>query len=418
MYRVAANGGTPEAVTKSEQGLESHHWPYFLPDGKHFVYFVNWTGPLQKNGIYVASLEDSTPKLISPDITGNVQYAGGYLLYVRDRTVMAQAFDTVNLQTAGAAMPLTQPEVDKFPEFWHSSFSVSQDGKLVFASAADAPSRLVWYDKTGKEQGQFPEIGYEMPEFSRDGRWLAGYADDEHNGKHHIRVYDLQRGVSRRVTEGGDETTAMWSPDGKSVVYRDAAANFAVAPVDGSEPPRVLVSGANLIPNDWSVDGDLIFMNREGGNSPTLDVLSAGEQKLTTVVKSGAEAQFSPDGKWIAYVSIGPTSQVVVQRFPHPGAHIQISTMPGSAEPRWSRDGKKIYFLQPDRKLMIVSFDGVNNSASPPEVFAQTRVTTTLFGGFQYAVAGDGRVLVNSLPVNNSSPLTLIVNWDEELKKR
>ena len=200
--------------------------------------------------------------------------------------------------------------------------------------------------------------------------------------------------------------------------YQDAAANIVVAPVDGSEPPRVRLSGANLIPCDWSVDGDMIFMNLMHGSRPSLDVLSPGEQKLTTVVKVGAEAQFSPDGKWIAYVGIGPTSQVVIQRFSHPGARIQISTMPGSVNPRWSLDGKKIYFLQPDRKLVMVSFDGANNSATPPEVFAQTRVTRTLFAGFQYAVAADGRVLVNSLPVSNSSPLTLIVNWDKELKNR
>ena len=420
LYRVAASGGAPEAVTKSgESATESHHWPYFLPDGKHFLYFVNWSGPLsaQKNGIYAASLEDGAPKLILADVTGNVQYAGGYLLYVRDRTVMAQRFDAAKLETTGAAVPLTQPELEKFYDFWHSSFSVSHDGKLVFASAADAPSRLVWYDKTGKELGQFPEIGYEGAQFSPDGKMLAVYADDEHNGKHFIRVYDLQRGVSARVTEGGNESAPVWSPDGKSLAYRDAESGISVVPVDRSAPPRVMMKGVNTIPCDWSANGHLIYMGLGGGPFPSLEEFSPGEEKSTTVMSSGAEPQFSPDGKWLAYIGV-PMRQIIVQRFPVPGAHLQISSMPGSSQPRWSRDGKKIYFMQPDRKLMMVSFDPLKELASSPEVVSQTRVTLTSLGWYQYAVAGDGRLLVNSLPANNSSPLTLIVNWDEELRKR
>jgi eukaryotic-like serine/threonine-protein kinase len=414
MYRVSANGGAPEVVTKSGEGLsESHHWPFFLPDGKHFMYFVNWSGPwsAQKNGIYAASLDDQAPKLILPDVTGNVQYAAGYLLYVRDRAVMAQPFDAARLKTTGAAVPLTQPELDKFFDFWQSSFSVSRDGKLVFASAADAPSRLLWYDKTGKELGQFPEIGYEGPQFSPDGKMLAAYVDDEHNGKHFIRVYDLQRGVSARLTEGGNESTPVWSADGKSVAYRDSISSIAVVPVNGSAPPHVLLSGVNVIPCDWSVDGNLIYMSLGGGAYPSLEVFSPANQKSTTLVKAGAEPQFSPDGKWVAYIGV-PMRQIIVQRYPGPGAHIQISAVAGSAQPRWSRDGKQIYFIQPDRKLMAVSFDAAKESASPPEQIVQTRVTTTAFGGHHYGVAPDGRLLVDSLPANNSSPLTLIVNWE------
>ena len=145
---------------------------------------------------------------------------------MRDRTVVAQPFDTTNLRVTGPAIPLTQPEVDRFFDFWQSGFSVSQDGKLVFQSAADSPSRLVWYDPSGKELGQIPEIGYEGPQFSPDGGSLAVYADDEHNGKHFIRVYDLKRGISSRLTEGGNESNPVWSPDGKAIAFRDASLNI------------------------------------------------------------------------------------------------------------------------------------------------------------------------------------------------
>ena len=418
LYRVSAAGGTPEPVTKISQASsgESHHWPLFLPDGKHFLYVVNWSGPSngQRNGLYVASLDTDTPRLVSTEIIGNVLFASGHLLYVRDRTIIAQPFNTGRLQTTGSGVPVTQPEVDKFFDFWQSGFSVSQDGKLIFQSAADAPSRLVWYDAAGKELGQFPEIGYSGPQFSPDGASLAVYSDDEHNGRHFIRVYDLRRGVSTRLTEGGNESNPVWSPDGRWIAFRDASLNIKEVAADGSGPPQLLVKGTNVIPCDWSVDGRLIYMSIDGaGPFPSLDVYSFSDRKSTQVLRFGAEPQFSPDGKWVAYIEL-PTRQIVIQRFPGTGAHLQVSSIPGSAQPRWSHDGRRLFFVQPDRKLMVVDFDPSRIFASPPQVFFQTRIEVTIFGWFQYDVSPDGRVLVNSLPVN-SSPLTLVTGWDKLL---
>ncbi len=419
LYRIPATGGTPEAVTRVPQGsTESHHFPAFLPDGIHFVYFANWsdTGS-RRNGVYAASLDSGAPKLVAADIQGNVFFASGHLLYVHDRTIMAQPFDVSTLQTQGAGLPLTQQEVDRFFDFWQSGFSVSQDGKLLFQSAADAPARLVWYDSAGKEIGQFPEVGYEGPQFSPDGRSLAVYSDDEHNGKHFIRIYDLKRGISARLTDGGNESNPVWSRDGKFIAYRNGSLNIEVVPADSSGPPRLLVKGINLIPCDWSADGDLIYMSVGGdGPFPSLYVYSPKNQKAARFGRFGAEPQFSPDGKWIAYVE-RPTTQIVVQPLSGPGAHIQISDVAGSTQPRWSRNGRKIFFVHPDRKLMVVAFDPATHSASPPRVFARTRIAVTAFGWFQYAVASDDRVLVNSLPADHSSPLTLITNWNAELRR-
>jgi len=421
LYRVPAAGGAPEAVTKvAADSAESHHWPFFLPDGKHFLYFVNWSvGPTaQPDGLYVASLDAETPKLISPEIIGNAFFASGNLLYVRDRTVMAQPFDTNRLQTTGPAIPLTQQEVDKFFDFWQSGFSVSQDGKLVFQSAGDAPSRLVWYDPAGKELGQFPEIGYEGPQFSPDGRFLAVSSDDQHNGKHFIRVYDLQRGISSRLTEGGNDSSPVWSRDGKSIVYRNGSMNIEEVSADASGPPRPLVNDRGAIPCDSSPDGHLIYMSLKGGGPfPSLQVYSPVDQKSTQFARFGAEPQFSPDGKWVAYI-VAPQRQILVQPFPGPGAHIQISNGPGASQPRWSHDGRKIYFVEPDRKLMVVAFDSAKGTGSPPQAIAQTRIVVTAFGWFQYAVAPDGRLLVDSLPANTSSPLTLVAGWDALLPRR
>jgi eukaryotic-like serine/threonine-protein kinase len=414
LYRVPATGGTPEPVTKVPRGsAQSHHWPWFLPDGRHFLYFVNWTGPSDghPNGIYVASLDGDTPKLISSDVTGNVLFSSGYLLYVHNRLIVAQPFDARRLQTTGPARPLTQEEVDKFFDFWQAGFSVSQDGNMVFQSAADDPTRLVWYDASGREVGQLPEVGYEGPQFSPNGGSVAVYSDDEHNGKHFIRVYDLERAVSTRLTDGGNESNPVWSRDGKSVAFRDASFNIEEVPADGSGPPQPVVSGTNVIPCDRSADGHLIYMSVGAGAFPSLDIYSPLDHGSTQFAKFGAEAQFSPDGKWIAYIGM-PERAILVQPFPGPGARIQISSVPGSTQPRWSRDGRKVFFVQPDRKLMVVAFDPVKRAASPPQLFAQTRIAVTMFGWFQYDVAPDGRVLVNSLPANTSAPLTLISGWD------
>jgi eukaryotic-like serine/threonine-protein kinase len=148
-----------------------------------------------------------------------------------------------------------------------------------------------------------------------------------------------------------------------------------------------------------------------------LDIYSPLERKSTQFSKFGAEAQFSPDGKRIAYVGM-PMREILLQPFPGPGTHIQISNVAGSTQPRWSRDGRRIFFVQPDRKLMVVEFDPAKNVASPPRDFAQTRITVTMFGWFQYDVAPDGRLLVNSLPADNSSPLTLVANWTSEPGKK
>ena len=418
IYRVAASGGIPEAVTKIPAGSgESQHWPLFLPDGKHFLYVVNWSGPAnaRHDGLYVGSLDNQAPKLISPETDGNVLFAASHLLYVRDRTIVAQPFDTAALRTTGPAIPLTQPEVDKFFDFWQSGFSVSQEGKLIFQSAADSPSRLVWYDPAGKELGQFPETGYEGPQFSPDGQTIAVYADDEHNGKHFIRLYDLKRGISSRVTEGGHESNPVWSPDGKAIAFRDAHLNIEESTVDGTVTPLRLVSGANVIPCDWSRDGHLIYMSIGTGSAfPSLAVYSVRDHNSTQFAAAGAEPQFSPDGKWVAYINL-PSRQIVVQQFPGPGTRVPISSLNGSSQPRWNHDGRKIFFVQPDRKIMVVAFDAANSTAGPPRIFAQTRIVVTMFGWFQYAVAPDNRLLVNSLPANTSSPLTLLSDWETKL---
>ena len=424
LYRVSASGGAPTPVTRivRQDSGQVHRWPFFLPDGKHFLYFVDWSAPEDKqgNGIYVGSLNSGEPKLISSELSGTVAYAAGNLLCVRDRRLMAQPFSLDRLETVGPPVPIGQPELEKDAAFSQAGFSASENGPLVFQSAADSPARLVWFDSSGKELQQIPEVGYNYPQLSPSGHLLAVASDDQHNGRYYGRVYDLERGVSTRLSDAVIEDTEMvWSPDAKRITYgasRGAAYYVEEIGSDGFGPPRVLLKGAKRIPNDRSPDDRLVFMLL-GPWFAHLGVYSPSDRHVTEFAGDGAEAQFSSDGKWIAYTVGGHAINIFVQPFPGPGRRIQISSAGGS-QPRWSRDGRQIFYIQPDRKLMAVSFDPQKGAAGAPRVLFQTRIVAPTFALFQYDVSPDGRFLINSFPSNSSSPLTLLTGWTAVLKGR
>ena len=423
LQRVSASGGTPTPVTKiMRQGsVQTDRWPFFLPDGKHFLYFADWSSSAdpQGNGIYAGSLDAGPSKLISSALKGNAVFASGHLLYVRGRSLMAQPFDADRLEASGPAVPLTGEELEERTSFLIFGFSASQNGVLVFQSAADSASRLVWYDQNGKELSQVPQVGYKDPDLSPDGRFLVVSADDEHNGKHFLRVFDLQRGTSTRLTDSGDEHYPLWSRDGKRIAYRSGGvtADTYEVPIDGSAPPKILLKAdMHAGPEDWSPDGRLLFMTVSEQNTfPSLEIYSPNDQKVEPFATNGVEGKLSPDGKWVAYTGAGRV--ILVERFPGHGGRIQVSAGAGT-QPRWSHDGKQIFFIQPDRKLTAVSFDSNTGTAGPPRVLFQTRIAAERIANWQYTVAPDGRFLINSLPANTASPLTLITGWDMSLRQR
>ncbi|MGI8785733.1 MAG: protein kinase domain-containing protein [Acidobacteriota bacterium] len=419
LYRIADSGGVSAPVTTiPRQGSgQAHRWPSFLPDGKHFLYFVHWSAPEdnQGNGIYAGSLDGGEAKLVSLELTGNVVFASGRLLYANDRSLMAQPFDPDRLETTGPAVAIAVQEVVTDQGFLDSGFSVAENGVLVFQSLADSSSRLMWFDSNGKELGLLPPLGYLRPRISPDGRFLAVDSDDDRNGKTYIRVYDFVREISTRLTDGGKEANPAWSHDGKRITYvvigrGDTSYMYEVA-ADGSGPPKLLLKGAWMLHVDWSPDGHLVFSDFAKG-IPFVAVYSAADRQVMKFAPFGAEPRFSPDGKWIAYVATG----ISVQPFPGPGGRIQISAV-GCAQPVWSRDGRRIFYIAPDKKLMEVSFDPQTGSAGTPRVLFQTRIIAPNFVGTQYDVASDGRFLINSLPSDHSSPLTLVTNW-KALKSR
>jgi serine/threonine protein kinase len=421
LLRIPDTGGEPVPLSAPLAPGSGHgyRWPYFLPDGKHFLYFSDWNTPggPEGNGLYVGSLDGGKSKLLTAELTGNVEFAAGRLLYVRDRNLMAQPFDPDRLEFTGPALPIVEEGVIKDTAgFHHAGFSVSQNGIVVLQSFAAFSTRLLWYDHSGKEIGQVAGMGYSDPRFSPDGRSLAVASDDVRNGKYYIHVIDLASGRSMRLTDGGREGTPVWSRDGKRIAYVSNEGNSSAiyeVSADGSGSPRLLVKGTQKLVNDWSPDGRLVYMDF-GKGLPFLGVYSDSDHQVSDL-GSGAEARVSPDGKWLARIE--PRTQyeeIFVQPFPGSGGRIQIS-QGGGAEAVWRRDGREIYFIGLDRKLMAATFDPVTRTAGAPRALFQTHIVGPAFVLFQYDTAPEGRFLINSL--NPDSPLTLITNWPAMISK-
>jgi serine/threonine protein kinase len=422
LYRVLDTGGVPTVVTSlSRKGSgQRHSWPFFLPDDSHFLYSVNESTPEdpQGDGIYVGSLDGSAPKLITSEAYQNAAFASGFLLYAQDRSLRARPFDPDRLQLNGTGISIADQELEEDRAFGHSEFSVSQNGVLVFQAFADSVSRLVWFDRNGKELSQIHEFGYRTPRLSPDGRFVAVSSDDAQNGKFLIRIYDLARGTSARLTEGDDDDFPVWSRDGKTIIYRaiEGQSNYLKqVPLDRSAPPQVLWKGDGFIRHlDCSTHGDVVFTSF-GSEGPSLKVYSAGDQTVVPLpFAPGAEPRFSPDGRWIAYVQ-ATGGGVVVQPYRGSGGRKEISTGNG-AQPTWSRDGRQIFYVAPDRKMMAVDFDAKMKSAGAPRVVFQTRIIAPNFVATQYDVSADGGFLINSIPANYSSALTLLTGWTAQLK--
>jgi serine/threonine protein kinase/Tol biopolymer transport system component len=429
IYKVRASGGVPEPVVKIT-GHEALLWPSFLPDGDHFLYFFNDRGfgqsgePGPGDGIRVGSLISAATKSVSADMANNVQFASGRIFYVRNRSLMAQPFDAGRMEVTGTPEQIAPQELEPDVAFARSGFSVSQNGVVVFQSAADNISRLSWFDREGKELDSIPAAGFTAPSLSRDGTLLAASSDDNRNGEHSIRLYDFARGTSTRLSDGISDLYPAFSPDAKLVAYTHNN-TISVVPSDGSRKPELLNTGQKCIVNDWSSDGrHLIYMNFAGvgARTPELDILDLRDHSHAVYAENGAEAQFSPDGKWVAYTAPGSgasprngnyyESEIFVASFPGPGGRVQISNK-GGAQARWRADGKELYYISDDRKLMAVPIDTKNGKvvAGVPHVLFQTRIIAARIVLFQYAVSPDGkRFLINSLPAVGAAPLTVLVN--------
>ncbi len=412
LLSVSESGGhTKQSTPMDPESGKSHWWPWFLPDGDHFLYVQGWgrgQEDLNANGLYLGSLISGKSKSITANVGGNVAFISGNIIFAQGGSLMSQSFDPDTGTFKGAPTVIFNRELGRPNAFDRVGVSVSETGVAVFQSISDAVSELLWVSMDGRELGRVPETGVD-PNLSPDGQFLAVSSDVAGNGTNVIRVLDLKREIATILTEGGFEAWPVWSPDGAKIAY--GIRGVFERPADGSGRPEVLVPGSRVLPNGYTSDGRYIaFMTFEKGR-PYLAAYDRSERK-TSIIGDGSEGQFSTDGKWVAYTR----GDLFVQPFPN-GAKIQVSSH-GGAQPRWSQDGKTLFFVAPDRKLMAVTMAVEGGKLLPgvPRALFQTRITAPNFNFFQYDIdRRNNRFIINSMKPN--APLTLVTNWLATLKK-
>jgi Tol biopolymer transport system component len=359
-----------------------------------------------------------------------VEYAPpGYLLYVRESTLVAHPFDAKSGELTGDPMPLAQDlGVDNLGL---AHFSASRNGVLVFRGGEAGGGLYQWVDRSGQpDDGPLMDVADVAAfDLSPDGRWLAF----EQRGREgaDIWVRDLTRGTSSRFTfADGDDAVPLWSPDGTRIAFatsRGGPPRLAIKPVGGAGEVELLfeADGGPQFPSSWSPDGrHLLFMEvTPEGPIATGIVDLEGEAEPRYLLRSPFfefRAGFSPDGHWIAYQSNeSGRSEVYVRPFEGQGRKWQISTA-GGAEPQWSSRGDELFYLSPEMRLMRVevSTRGEFEAGIPEPLFtANLRPIRTLF---RYRASRDGQrfLLLSSLSEDSTPPTTVVLNWTQELAER
>jgi serine/threonine protein kinase/Tol biopolymer transport system component len=442
VHRVAASGGAASPVTRldASKGEFGHTWPFFLPDGRHFLYVgygAKAGRPEEASSVYLASLDSKERRLLF-HARSNVAFAPlsagtsqGHLLFWQEGALLARPFDAKRLRFTGEAFPVAE-QVRFLGAGGTAIYSVSENGVLAYQSSPRGElSQLTWFDRSGKQlESVGPAADCSHPRLSHDGHRLAVVVGDPQTAWTDIWIYDLGRRVSTRLTFGpGVNLCPVWSPDDQWIAFSSNRKGFHDIyrkAASGTGPDELLfASDGSKFPTDWSGETGLIaFPNTRPESKTGSDIwlLSVAERKarpfLATPFHEGTP-QFSPDGRWMAYASAeSGTMEVFVQAFPASGGKWQISTAGGSY-PRWRRDGKELYYIAPGDTLMAVDVKaGSGFTAGAPKPLFRTRIKSLdIF--FQYDVSPDGqRFLVNTLPEGEQrDEITVVQNWTSDLKK-
>ena len=414
MITVAASGG----------GVNSVGWPEFLPDGERFVYLEAGSGGGLR--LMLGALDGTAPAtLVESD--SRAQYVEpGYLLYVRESTLVAQPFDAGTGKLTGDPRPLAD-KVDA-SNVGQADFSASGDRTLIYRALTTDVRQLLWRDRAGRELGTVGEADwFGAPSVSAQESRLAIDTYDEQSDQRDVWIYDLERGSKSRLTfDPGLDINPLWSPDRARVAFssnRSGSFDLYLKDASGAgEEQRLLAAGEDLQPCDWSRDGrHILFVRRAASTSWDIWALpmdgSGDAFPLVQTPFLDTRPSFSPDGRWFAYESDeSGRSEIYVRQFPGPGGRWQVSTAGGS-EPVWSADGREIFYLDAGEKLVAVAVRTADAfTAALPETLFEPRLFQRVQRN-RYAVAssGDRFLMVSPLESQTIPAMTVVLNWDATL---
>ncbi len=426
LVRIRASGGQAAASTKLGKGQNNHRAPQFLPDGRHFLFAAGGMDP----AIWLSGLNGEGPPAqlvrivtLAPGADSASEYlAPGWLVRVKQNTLIAQRFDATQGKLSGEPVTLS-PRGGLNAGTLSGFFSVSNAGTIAWRGGGSGRSQLVWFNRAGQNLGIFGDAeDATVPELAPNGNRVAVI-----RGSPDLRDIWLQDGTrsSRLTFAAGNNRLPLWSPDGTRVVFaarRTGVSNLYQKPADGSGTEEVLLqSDDNKWPTSWSSDGRFILYGSDQNKGDLMVLPLTGDRKPFVFLSTPFNEQqgvFSPDGKWIAYQSNeSGTYQIYVRPFPGPGGQWQISTAGGKSV-RWKADGKELYYLALDNRLMAVAVKAQGGTVVPgtPEALFQTNIVPDTFKP-EYDVARDGRFLINTqLEDASSEPIHLLMNWKPPVK--
>jgi Tol biopolymer transport system component len=422
LQRVLAQGGLPVAVTKLADGETGHTFPQFLPDGR-ILYLARGLKP----GVYAQSLDSNDRKFVM-NVTGRIRYSPpGFLLYLRENTLLAHRWNHATQELEGEPV-LVADDVRSGGANGRNAFDVSANGVLAYRAGGSGRFQLTWFTYEGKPDGTAVEPGENGAfELSPDEKRLVveiGTGDDRD-----LWLKDLVSGALSRITSApGADRSAAWSPDGRRIgfVHFDGNKTTLLQTVIGSGTLTPLsTDNAQTFVHQWTSDGKSLLTG--AGNRLNLTAVAdegsgtAGTAKPKTLFSAPyttTQFQISPDGKWVAYTSQeSGTPQVVIATYPGFSDRRQISTA-AAAQPVWRSDGKEVFFMQRDWKVMAVSITtrGSTLDVGPIRMLFQAGPAASGLAARAYAVTRDGRrLLIRDVVAGTNEataePLYVVTNW-------
>jgi Tol biopolymer transport system component/predicted Ser/Thr protein kinase len=438
IYRVPAAGGaaTPVTTIDASEKEGSHRWPHFLPDGRHFLFSVR-SDLADRRGVYAGSLDGSVKKLLIRVDSNALYTSPGYLLFLDGNTLVSQPFDAERLELGSQPFPVAD-QVGRWSS-GNGAFSSSRSGTVAYAISDLQSGRLTWFDRGGNLLGSVGSDGdYTDVRLSPDQKQVAASLVGPTTGNPDIWLTDLTRGSTSRFTAGPALNNApVWSADGLRIVFRTTRrgggfVEFYEKSSGGAGREAIVLpweaqvaagQSNSMSPPDWSADGrNLLYVAATGSGLSELWLLPLGDRKpvrLASLGSNGMQPSFSPDGRFIVYASDESGKlEVYVQTFPLSDGIWKVSTS-GGYEPRWRADGREIYYLSQDRRLMAASV-GAGPAFGVPKPLFQTKVAAAVTPWrTHYVPSRDGsRFLINTLTGDRApAPITVVLNWTAGLKK-
>ena len=435
MMKVSENGGAPTAVTKPDSGEITHRNPYFLPDGKRFLFIERGSRSEAVGRLMAGSIDGARPREVLGKAS-NVQFSEGYLLFVRDRSLLAQRFDAGSLTLRGPIVPIAE-NID----YWNGKdigdFSTTPAGLLAFRRDAVVEGSLAWFDRDGRLiEVLGPKEALQGAKPSRNLRQIALTRRESSGQTLDIWLLDIATKQRRRVTFTNTPSimACAFSPDGQRLAVSSAnvgaaatqAAGWAsgalwIQPVSGARSQETLLEKTDFSVHDWSPDGkvllgqsqrtgtavDITFVRLDNSKHPVHDLINTRFNEFGP--------RFSPDGAWVAYSSDeSGRGEVYVVDFPNATRKLQVSR-DGGGSPIWSLDGREIFFRQSqDVMAAPVTRVGDGIEIGPPAKLGLS--DAPVFGPLG---SDRKRFLVAQIdPAAGSVPIQVVRNWSALLARQ